>query len=240
MNDTTRKELREQVGGELVTVYTIGHNREVADLSDTADRIIALVTAARDAEIRELLLSDTVVMAAARAYVEDTFGEGTWSDMLKDSNPYGVRFNTGSPEMNIRSMKAALRAAIAAITAMPSGKDDNLQREISTWSRQTFGSTNDQVMRKLRNEYDELGREVQYAEDSMECYAMSQNPPEPSDFTNLIAPEAADVLFMLFQLAENFEFDLLEETRKKFEVNKLRTWERQPDGTYQHKEASNE
>ena len=55
MNDTTRDELREQVGGELVTAYTIGSDRKETDFTDTADRIIALVTAARDAEIRERL-----------------------------------------------------------------------------------------------------------------------------------------------------------------------------------------
>ena len=55
MNDTTRDELRKQVGGELVIAYTIGSDRKETDFTDTADRIIALVTAARDAEIRERL-----------------------------------------------------------------------------------------------------------------------------------------------------------------------------------------
>ena len=49
-----------------------------------------------------------------------------------------------------------------------------------------------------------------------------------------IAGEAADMMHLLFQIAELYGFDLLEETRKKFEINKQRTWEPQPDGTYQH------
>lgn len=64
MNDTTRDELRDRVKGELVSVYTVGSNSWPADvLTEYADRIIALVTAARDAEIREALLSDKVVKA---------------------------------------------------------------------------------------------------------------------------------------------------------------------------------
>ena len=70
MNDTTRKELREQVGGELVIAYTIGSDRKETDFTDTADRIIALVRAARDAEIREALLSDDAVDVAFRKYWE--------------------------------------------------------------------------------------------------------------------------------------------------------------------------
>ena len=61
MNDTTCDELRERIEGELLAVYTIGYDREVADIVLHAKRIIGLVTAARDAEIRELLLSDGAI-----------------------------------------------------------------------------------------------------------------------------------------------------------------------------------
>ena len=63
MNDTTRGELREQVGGELEKYADDYAAWEAGGLEDTgledsrqiAAEIIALVTAARDAEIRERL-----------------------------------------------------------------------------------------------------------------------------------------------------------------------------------------
>lgn len=97
----------------------------------------------------------------------------------------------------------------------------SLQHQIASWSREMFGSDTNQVMIKLEDEYQELDVAVYEGDLSDES-------------RSAIAKEAADVLFMLFQLAENFEFDLLEETRKKFEVNKARKWERQPNGTFQH------
>ena len=68
MNDTTRDEVRERIEGELLAVYTIGYDREVADIVFHAKRIIGLVTAARDAEIRE-------AYAEVGRYAEKVLGE---------------------------------------------------------------------------------------------------------------------------------------------------------------------
>lgn len=93
-----------------------------------------------------------------------------------------------------------------------------LQTDISTWSRETFGSSTPQVLTKLQAEFSELLEATQGTE------------PDRAE----VAKESADVLFMLLQLAENMGYDLLEETQKKFEVNRKRKWKKQPDGTFQH------
>lgn len=100
-----------------------------------------------------------------------------------------------------------------------------LQKEISDWSRETFGSSTKQVLTKLGAEYQELISSIDIEIDPNGIAMVHEHNT---------GKEAADVLFMLFQLAENIGFDLLEETRKKFDVNKTRTWEKQDDGTYQH------
>lgn len=73
MNDTTRDELREQVAAALhdfwrdVYVFEYGDGRQKPpSVAATAERIIALVTAARDAEIREALESEVLVAMFAR------------------------------------------------------------------------------------------------------------------------------------------------------------------------------
>lgn len=124
--------------------------------------------------------------------------------------------------------KSMARAALAAADAPGEG----LQTEVATWARETFGPNygfND--LRKLFNEMEELKRAALVY--GAESQAMSD--PEPT----AVANEAADVMHMLFQLAHNLGFDLLEQTRKKFEINKQRVWQAQSDGTYQHvKEAT--
>jgi len=100
-----------------------------------------------------------------------------------------------------------------------------LQKEISDWSRETFGSGTPQVLTKLDNEYRELVDSITILEDSDNIVVVEEDGA---------AEEAADVLFMLFQLAQNLGFDLIETTREKFEKNRARSWAEQPDGTYQH------
>ncbi len=106
-------------------------------------------------------------------------------------------------------------------------KGAGLQTEIAAWARETFGPNygfND--LHKLFDEMEELKRAaLVYGAESQ-----AMNDPEPM----AVANEAADVMHMLFQLAHNLGFDLLEETRKKFEINKQRAWEPRPDGTFQH------
>lgn len=106
------------------------------------------------------------------------------------------------------------RAALAA-----AGPD--LQRDIALWAQQTFDKPDqDHRLTKLGNEFEELRRLT------------------TTDRANQagIADECADIMHLMFQIAEAWGFDLLDETRKKFEVNKQRTWAAQPDGTYQHRE----
>lgn len=108
----------------------------------------------------------------------------------------------------------------------------DLQREIAMWAQQAFGEVPEQsIFEKIKAEIGELGWErYQYWLDTDKGRLLDKGD------TAAIAAESADVLIMLFQLAEFYEIDLLDETRKKFEVNKQRTWEMQPDGTYQHRE----
>lgn len=59
-----RSELVERIHGEILSVYTDGYDHEVSDIVEHARRVITLVTKHRDAEIRELLLSEGAVDAA--------------------------------------------------------------------------------------------------------------------------------------------------------------------------------
>lgn len=87
-----------------------------------------------------------------------------------------------------------------------------LQGEIASWASMTFpGSDLYAVMAHLRDEVDELDHEVKAS-------IRIGSVPER------IAEEAADVMHLLFQIAERYGFDLLAETRRKFEINKQRTW----------------
>lgn len=46
--------------------------------------------------------------------------------------------------------------------------------------------------------------------------------------------ECADVMHFLFQIAGQYGFDLMEETRRKFEINQARTWAASEDGIVRH------
>jgi NTP pyrophosphatase (non-canonical NTP hydrolase) len=51
-----------------------------------------------------------------------------------------------------------------------------------------------------------------------------------------IAEECADVTFFLMQICEAIGYDLVEETAKKLEINRARSWGKLADGTFQHVE----
>lgn len=102
--------------------------------------------------------------------------------------------------------------------------DGRLQAEITQWSNDRFAPDMAHLRTKLEREFQELRGTLIRAE--------LGDDPGP------VSGEVADVMHLLFQIAENYEFDLIEATRKKFEVNKARSWEAQPDGTYQHVEVS--
>lgn len=85
----------------------------------------------------------------------------------------------------------------------------DLQREISEWARETFPKPNKgEVARGVWNHFHE------------EVHELTDALIDGGD----VKSEAADVMHLLFQIAELGGFDLLEETRKKFAINQARTW----------------
>ena len=96
MNDTTRDELIERIA-ELADQFACGAAGEPVVYAlhgpmDFAEEVIELVTAARDAEIREVLVQPEVVRAAAEAT------------------------DSGRPDAyEMNQMRTALQAALAAI-----------------------------------------------------------------------------------------------------------------------------
>lgn len=101
---------------------------------------------------------------------------------------------------------------------------ETLQGQIATWSADTFKMDTHSVWTKAQAEFDEL-------HDAIYSFVLT---PHSDRIRDDVVKEAADVLFMLFQLAEHAGGDLIKETKRKFLVNKARKWELQPDGTYQH------
>lgn len=49
-----------------------------------------------------------------------------------------------------------------------------------------------------------------------------------------IGPEAADVVIMLYQLADTVGFDLLDHVDEKMRINRGRKWKKLADGSYRH------
>lgn len=109
-----------------------------------------------------------------------------------------------------------------------------LQEDVFIWAQQAFPKSTTQLIQdKLRQEQDEMHRAIDVLREFAQ-HSPFVSPERAEQQYQAIEEEAADVVIMMFQLAEVLEFDLLDEVRKKFEVNKARTWQCQPDGTYQH------
>ena len=51
---------------------------------------------------------------------------------------------------------------------------------------------------------------------------------------NEIGKEAADVLILLYRLADQFDLDLDQEVQAKMAINRSRTWVSKGDGTGSH------
>ena len=119
-------------------------------------------------------------------------------------------------------------------------RDDmsTLQYEISAWANETFpDSAMPGVMAHLIEEVEELFEATQSAEE-----AAKRNDDDPDMYAvkvDEVADECADVMHLLFQVADMYGFDLLAATRLKLKVNKARTWGK-PDnnGVVRHVEAS--
>ncbi len=111
----------------------------------------------------------------------------------------------------------ATEEVASLIVAADGHRATTLQTEITEWANAMFGGRDDsQRWTKLQSEVAELGYEEMHGDSSG------------------VANECADIMHLLFQYAYWHGFDLLGETRKKFEINKSRDWEPQPDGTYRH------
>lgn len=83
------------------------------------------------------------------------------------------------------------------------------QETISNWAEETFGpvTTNVRTATRLNDEMAEL----------LSKLAKDDTHPGAGD-------EMADVLIILFRLAEKLGYDLLYEVDRKMEVNRGRTW----------------
>ncbi|WP_417837044.1 MazG nucleotide pyrophosphohydrolase domain-containing protein [Thalassospira tepidiphila] len=92
------------------------------------------------------------------------------------------------------------------------------QRSMCDWAEQTFGPVSDpaSLVDRALVEMQELGEAVD-ARDVSE-----------------IGKEAADVLILLYRLADQFDLDLDQEVQTKMAINRSRTWVSKGDGTGSH------
>lgn len=92
------------------------------------------------------------------------------------------------------------------------------QRSMCDWAEQTFGPVADPVslVERALLEMQELGEAVDQRD------------------IGEIGKEAADVLILLYRLADQFDLDLDQEVQAKMEINRSRNWVSKGDGTGSH------
>lgn len=92
------------------------------------------------------------------------------------------------------------------------------QRSMCDWAEQTFGPVSDpaSLVDRALLEMQELGEAVQERD------------------VGEIGKEAADVLILLYRLADQFDLDLDQEVQAKMAINRARTWISKGDGTGSH------
>ncbi|WP_282604845.1 dATP/dGTP pyrophosphohydrolase domain-containing protein [Pelagibius sp. Alg239-R121] len=95
------------------------------------------------------------------------------------------------------------------------------QASIAAWGQATFGLA--------KNPIDLVTRAQQELAELAEAVSAGQ-PPEA-------AMETADVMILLYRLAEDLGYDLNESVARKMAVNRARKWIRAGDGTGQHVET---
>jgi NTP pyrophosphatase (non-canonical NTP hydrolase) len=99
-----------------------------------------------------------------------------------------------------------------------------LTRNFGGWADETFENPPIQAYgRKLAHEVHELN-------DDLKGFMEHTYDPDHAN----IGAELADCLLVLCAIANRAGVDLELEARKKFEINKGRTWIKQADGTHQH------
>lgn len=95
------------------------------------------------------------------------------------------------------------------------------QTEITIWGQETFDQPT------------ALALAIRGNKEMAELVSHLYNKPEEC---SEIAEECADVAFFLLQICGLLGFDLEEEIKAKFEINKKRSWKINQDGSFQHKE----
>jgi len=98
-----------------------------------------------------------------------------------------------------------------------------LQHAVSQWAERTFGptSSNARVAARANEEMAELLRTLTTDDGA----------------TGKAIEEAADVVIILFRLADRMGYDLLGEVRSKMQVNAQRVWQRDGSGHGYHVSA---
>jgi len=98
-----------------------------------------------------------------------------------------------------------------------------LQEEITQWGQDTFDNPSVLALGIRGNK--EMAELISALHNEQDTYAD-------------IAEECADVAFFLLQICGIFGFDLEQEIKKKFEINKARSWNKTKDGSFQHNEEA--
>lgn len=105
-----------------------------------------------------------------------------------------------------------------------------LEKERLEWSLKNFpDATNHSSLKKLREEIKEVVKELKYLDEFPEQYE-----------TEKLNMEYADCLMCLFDSAGRSGVsieDIIEAFSEKLEINKSRTWKKNPDNTYSHIKA---
>ena len=95
------------------------------------------------------------------------------------------------------------------------------QATIAAWGEATFGPA--------RNPGDLVARAQQELKELAEAVAQGQQEEA--------AMETADVMILLYRLADDLGYDLQDAVKRKMAVNRSRTWIRAGDGTGRHVET---
>lgn len=96
------------------------------------------------------------------------------------------------------------------------------QDEVGEWGDKTFNSKRGFDKDSCTcGMYNHLKKEVIELEKACRC---ATDPNIPTDQREAISEETADCFLLLLHLAHLHKFDLLEEARKKMEINRKRTW----------------
>lgn len=96
------------------------------------------------------------------------------------------------------------------------------QEEVGKWATETFYKPS-------------MGdRKYSFCDGRVKHFMKEADELNKSNFL-LLPQEAADCFLLLIHIAHIMEFDLLDEARKKMEINKKRTWgEPDEDGVIEH------